>query len=91
MKIPQGNSLYSYRYLKEAKMSGFFFVCVFKIFSLLQNQRTTGQNRCCPVRRAGTSASGEVAGKGGRRVNTAQKMCTYSCKCKKMIPVETIL
>jgi hypothetical protein len=25
---------------------------------------------------------GDVAGKGGRRMNTVQKMCTHVCKCK---------
>jgi hypothetical protein len=30
----------------------------------------------------GTSERGEVVGKRGRRVNMAQKMYTYVCKCK---------
>jgi hypothetical protein len=30
----------------------------------------------------GTTGRGEVAGKGGRRVNTVQKMCTDICKSK---------
>jgi hypothetical protein len=39
MEIPQGNSLCSYLYCKQAKMSYFSF-----LFSLLQNQRTGGRN-----------------------------------------------
>jgi hypothetical protein len=46
MEISQGNSLYSYLYLKQAKMSFLFFF-------LLQNQRTGGQNRSCLGWRAG--------------------------------------
>jgi hypothetical protein len=38
MEIPQGNSLYSYLYLKQAKMAC-FSSCLFSFF-LLQNQRT---------------------------------------------------
>jgi hypothetical protein len=30
----------------------------------------------------GNSGKGEVAGKGDRRVNIVQKMCTHICKCK---------
>jgi hypothetical protein len=30
----------------------------------------------------GASGSEEVVGKGGRRVNTMQKMCTHVYKCK---------
>jgi hypothetical protein len=57
---------------------------IFKFFSffffLLQIQIIEGQNRSylwgfLPVK-------GEVAGKGGRRVNTVQKLCTPECKCK---------
>jgi hypothetical protein len=61
------------------------------LYVLLQNQRTGGQNRSCPGRggRAGTSERGEVAGKGGRRVNMAQK-CVHMYVNAKMIPVETI-
>jgi hypothetical protein len=32
----------------------------------------------------------EVDGKGGRRVNTVQKMCTHVCINAKMIPIGTI-
>jgi hypothetical protein len=40
MEISQGNSLCSYLYLKQTKMSFFFFF-------LLQNQSTREQNRSC--------------------------------------------
>jgi hypothetical protein len=30
----------------------------------------------------GTGGSGEVAGRGGRRMNTVQIMYTHVCKCK---------
>jgi hypothetical protein len=29
-----------------------------------------------------TSGKGKMAGKGGRRMNTVQIMCTHVCKCK---------
>jgi hypothetical protein len=55
----------------------------FHLFSfLLQNHRTEWWNKSCPVGRAGTSGRGEVLGKGGRRANTVQKMCTHVNKCK---------
>jgi hypothetical protein len=39
----------------------------------------------------GSSGKEEVAGKGGRRVNIVQKMCTHVCKCKNETwTVETI-
>jgi hypothetical protein len=41
MKISQGNSLYNYFYLKQAK-------CHFSFFLLLQNWRIGGQNRSFP-------------------------------------------
>jgi predicted RNA-binding protein YlqC (UPF0109 family) len=31
----------------------------------------------------GTSEMEEVVGKGGRRVNIVQILCTHVCKCKK--------
>jgi hypothetical protein len=42
MEISQGNSLCSYLYLKQAKMS---FLIFFSF--LLQNWRTGGENRSC--------------------------------------------
>jgi hypothetical protein len=56
MEISQANSLGSYLYLKQAKIS---FFSVF--FFLLQNQRIGGQNRPC-----GAGGGGLVPVGGGR-------------------------
>jgi hypothetical protein len=37
-----------------------------------------------------TSERWEVLGKGYRRVNTVQKMCTHACKCKKLYLLKLI-
>jgi hypothetical protein len=75
----QGNSLCSYLYLKQAKNVVFFLISFF----LLQNGKRRGQNRSWPVYVGfGTSRRREVAGKGCRRVNMVQKLCTHVCKCK---------
>jgi hypothetical protein len=76
MKISQGNSMCTYLYLK--------LKCHTFIFFLLQNQRTGGWNRSCLGwgKGLGNSESGEVAGKGGGRVNMVQKMYTHTCKCR---------
>jgi hypothetical protein len=65
MEMSQGNFLYSY--LKQRKMSFFF--------SKLENGRTK------QVLAGGRSISGgeEDVGKGCRRVNTMQIMCTQTC------------
>jgi hypothetical protein len=34
------------------------------------------------LRGIGSSGSGEVAGKGNRKVNMVQKVCIHACKCK---------
>jgi hypothetical protein len=68
--------LCSYLYLEQAKIS-FFSLCFF----FYKNQRI-GKNRSC-LRAVGTSGRGEVTGKGGRRVNTMQKMCLHAYKYKK--------
>jgi hypothetical protein len=75
MKISQGNSLCNYLYFKQAKISCFSFH-----FFLLQNWRTGGWNRSCPVGRVGTREWGEVAGELSKRVNMVKKMCTHVCK-----------
>jgi hypothetical protein len=80
MEIPQGKSLDSYLYLKQAKMSCFSFYLFF--FFLLQNQRTGRWNKSCLGRRAGPSGKGEVMRKGNRR----QKTCTHACTCKNYTP-----
>jgi hypothetical protein len=70
VEISQGNSLYSYLYYKQ-KMILFF------LFSTkLQNRRMA---QVLPRAGAGTSERGEEVGKGCRRVNTVQKLCTYIC------------
>jgi hypothetical protein len=58
------------------------FLFYFLSFFLLQNWRTGRQNKYCPEGRAVTSGRGKVLGKGGRRVNIVQKMCTHVRKCK---------
>jgi hypothetical protein len=65
MEMSQGNSLYSYLYLKP-KCHVFHF-----LFFLLQNQRKGG-HKSCPAGRTGTSGKGEVLGKWGRRMNMVQ-------------------
>jgi hypothetical protein len=41
-----------------------------------------GRKKSYPEGRAGTSRKGEMFGKGGRRVNMLQKICTHVSKCK---------
>jgi hypothetical protein len=60
----------------------FFFLFYLFSFCLLRNQRTGGRNKSFLGRRTGTSGKEEVWGKGGRKANKVQKMCTHSCKCK---------
>jgi hypothetical protein len=62
MEISRGNALCSYLYKKKKleKCHVFLFV-----FSLLQNQRSGGQNRSCPEGRFGSSGRQEVEEKGG--------------------------
>jgi hypothetical protein len=79
MEISQGNSLCSYLYLKQAKMSMFL---LFFLFSSTK-MRTGGQNRSCLGKGSGLQQwEGEVTGKGEKRVNTMQKIFTHVCKCK---------
>jgi hypothetical protein len=63
MEIPQGNSLCSY--LKSTKMS---------FFSLLQNQRTEGQNRSCLGRLIPVGGGKERVWEGEYSANTM-----YTC------------
>jgi hypothetical protein len=76
MEIAQGNSLYSYLYPKQTKMScfSFYLFCSAK----LENRRA---EQILPRYRAGTSGRGEIAEKGSRRVNMVQKLYTHACKC----------
>jgi hypothetical protein len=72
MEVPQGNSLYSY--CKQAKWQFYSF--------------TKSKNRWAelllPVGEGGfgTSGSGEEVGKGCKRVNMMQILCTHVCKWK---------
>jgi hypothetical protein len=74
VKISQENSLDSYLYLKQAKMSFFKFFYFF-FYKIGEQEGKTGGGHY-------SSGRQEVAGKGGGRVNTVQKMCTHACKCK---------
>jgi hypothetical protein len=83
MEISQGNSLCSYIYLKQAKMSGFSF-CLFSSTKL----ESGWWNRFCRGQGVSTSEKEEVAGKGARMMNMVQKMYTHVNVNAKMIPVE---
>jgi hypothetical protein len=54
------------------------------MFFLLQNWRTGGRNSFFPGQgvEVGIDGSREGGGEKGRRVNMAQIMYTYVCKCK---------
>jgi hypothetical protein len=69
LEISKGNSLCSYLYLKQAKMSYFSFY-LFSFFSTqLENRRA---EQVLPSGGGLALVGGEVLGKGGRRVNTVQ-------------------
>jgi hypothetical protein len=72
MEVPQENSLWSY--LKQAKMSGFFFS-----FTKLENRRV---KQVLPGVGGGTSGKGRG---GWRRVNMVQILCIHVCKWKNEI------
>jgi hypothetical protein len=74
MEVLQGNPLCSY--LKQAKMSFFFF---YKI----REQVLLGVGGFIPV------GAGKEVGKGYMKLNMVQTICTHVCKWK-VIPVETI-
>jgi hypothetical protein len=65
------NSLCSYP--KQTKMSFLF---------LLPNQRIEGQNRFQLGVRVWYQWQGEEVGKGCRRINIVEKLCTHVCKGK---------
>jgi hypothetical protein len=77
MEMSQGNFLCSYP--KQKKMSFFF---------LLENQRTRGWNSTC--RKSLVPVEVGRSGKGCRRVNMEQILCTHVCKWE-MRHSETIL
>jgi hypothetical protein len=62
---------------KLAKASCFSF-----IFFLLKNWRTGWQNRSHQGGRVCASGSGEMVGKGDRKMNAVHIMCPRVCKCK---------
>jgi hypothetical protein len=59
MEISQGNSLCSYLYLKQTKMSFFSFIFSFFFYNIGEEEGRTGP----VVGGCGTSRRGEVAGK----------------------------
>jgi hypothetical protein len=69
-------TLCSYIYLKQAKMSHFSF------FFYKSREQKAGNSPAQVGKGDGTSGMGEVMGKRSRRVNTVQKMCTYVYRCK---------
>jgi hypothetical protein len=69
MKMSQEKPMYSY--LKQTKMSFFFF---YKI--------REQEGRIGPVWGLATNGRGENVGKGYRRVNMVQILCTHICKWK---------
>jgi hypothetical protein len=83
MEISQGNSLCSYLYFKQTKVSYFSF----SFFLLQIREQKSGIGAAQGG--VGIYERGEVARKGGRRVNTMQK-CVHVFVNAKMIPVETI-
>jgi hypothetical protein len=58
-------------------MSFFFLSFIFFSSKKLENKRTKEI-----LEGEGSSGRRKVVGKGGRKVNMVQKMCTYVCKCK---------
>jgi hypothetical protein len=72
MKTSQRNSMCSYLYFKEKKMSCFY---PFRFFCTKTENKRTEQ-----VLRGEGSGWGEVLVKGGKRVNAVQKMCTHVYK-----------
>jgi hypothetical protein len=74
MEISRGNSLCSYLYFKQAKTSCFSFIFCFFFYRIREQESSIG-----PAGGEGVGISGrrEVVGKGGRRMYTAQIMCTH--------------
>jgi hypothetical protein len=77
MEMPQGNSLCSYVYLKQARISCFsFYFLSFFFYKIGQQESRTG-----PAQGVGLALVGRSREK-DRRMNMVQKMCTHLCKCK---------
>jgi hypothetical protein len=62
-----------------------YLLCFF-FYKIREQEGGTGSAQKGAV---GTSRRGVEVGKGGRRMNMVQIMCTHVCKAK-MLPVETI-
>jgi hypothetical protein len=59
-----------------------FHLSLDKIRTLMKGMFDT-EKQVLPGERVGAGGMREVVRKGGRRVNTEQKMCTHACKSKK--------
>jgi hypothetical protein len=78
MEISQENSLCSTTFISNKQKCRFF---LFFLSCTKSESRRVGSGSSWGAGwRHGRSGRGEVAGKAGRRVNTAQKMCTYVCQ-----------
>jgi hypothetical protein len=84
METTQGNSMYSYLYLKLPKSHVFLFY-LFSFFFFKIREQESGTCTEGTV----TSGRGEITGKGGRWMNTVQK-CIHMYVNAKKIPVETV-
>jgi hypothetical protein len=78
-EISQGDSLYGCLYLRLATVSCFSLFFLYLVLKIMEQESRTG-----PAQGGGLAQMGEGRwqGKWGRRVNTEQRMCTHSCKCK---------
>jgi hypothetical protein len=89
LETAQEISLYSYLYLKLAKTSCFsFYLLLFLSYKIGEQVGLTGSAQWEGV----WWHLCEVAGdrESGRRMNMMQITYTHVCKCKRMIPVETV-
>jgi hypothetical protein len=79
METTQRSSLCGYLNLKLAKRSCFSL----HLFSSTKSENRSAEHVLLGVGGVfGTGGRGEVVGKGGRRMNTVQIMCTHVYKCK---------
>jgi hypothetical protein len=80
MNISQGNSLVATFISNKQKVIFFLFF----LLSSSTKSREKENRMVFPGRvgRIGNNTRRKVAGKGGRRENTVQKMCTHVYKCK---------
>jgi hypothetical protein len=66
-------------FLSQTSKNAMFLFLSFLFCKIGEQECGTGPVQ---VGRVGTSGRGQVVGKGGRRANSVQKMCTRACKCK---------